>query len=139
MPKFIRKARRVTVTSLVRVFDYADEPGSGFSFPCDEKGLSRADGKPLNIGARANYAACLAGVVGGHAVIDRGIERHEHRYNEPAIIACVACGKSVTLDHDSARCRCGRYYSLSGQALSDPSNWGEETGETAADILGPRR
>jgi hypothetical protein len=139
MPNYLRHAHRVITVSFTRSFDYADEPGSGFSFPCDANGRIGEKGKPLNAGAKANYQACLAGVVDGRKVVDRGLMRREHSYLEPAIIACVDCGKAVTLDHDAARCKCGRYYNLSGQALSDPKNWGEETGETAADILGPRR
>ena len=139
MPTYLRHSKRVNVVSYVRSFDYVGEPGSGFSFPCDEGGRLGEDGKPLNRTAQANYEACLRGAVNGVKVIDKGIERREHSYVEPAIIACVDCGKKVTLDHDAARCSCGRYYNLSGQPLSDPSNWGEETGETATDILGPRR
>ena len=139
MPNYLKPSKRVTVVSYARSFDYADEPGSGFSFPCDERGRLGKDGKPLNRTAKANYEACLRGAVDGHKVVDKGVVRREHSYVEPAIIACVDCGKPVTLNRDTERCRCGRYYNLSGQALSGPSNWGEETGENAADILGPRR
>jgi hypothetical protein len=140
MPNYLKPSKRVTVVSYARSFDYADEPGAGFSFPCDEQGhVHGTDGKPLNRGAKANYAACQRGAVDGHKVIDRGIVRREHSHIEPAVIACVDCRRQVTLTHDAVRCKCGRYYNLSGQALSDPSAWGEETGESAADILGPRR
>jgi hypothetical protein len=137
MPNYLRRSQRITVVEYARSFDYANTPGAGFSFPCDEHG--KLSGKALNPGARANYEACLRGAVNGQAVIDRGVERREHSYTEPAVIACVDCRRAVTLDHDAVRCKCGRYYNLFGQALSDPSNWGEETGETAADILGPHR
>jgi hypothetical protein len=32
-------------------------------------------------------------------------------------------------------CECGRDYNWGGQLLAPRSQWGEETGETAADIL----
>jgi hypothetical protein len=138
MITFVRKARRVTEIGYARSFVYADDRGAGFSFPCDKNGQSLRDAK-LNAAAQANYAACLKGSVNGHKVIDRGIVSRENRYNEPSVIVCVSCRKHVTLNSNTNRCSCGRYYNLSGQPLSDPSNWGEETGETAADILGPRR
>jgi hypothetical protein len=141
MPTFIRPAKRITEYNYSRVFDDADQPGSGFGFPCDEQGrLLRLSerGQPLNESARANYAACLQGTVNGRQVVDRGVRRYENRYTQPAIIACENCSRPVVLSSDTVLCeRCGRYYNLSGQSLSDPSNWGEETGETAADILGP--
>jgi hypothetical protein len=138
MPTFIRPVKRITEYSYSRVFDHVGQAGSGFGFPCDEQGNLLDDKeRPLNASARANYAACLTGSVNGYPVADRGIERYTNRYTEPAIIECVDCRRAVTLTHDAVRCACGRYYNLSGQALSDPSNWGEETGETATDILGP--
>ena len=56
-------------------------------------------------------------------------------YAEPAIGLCV-CGQKVELDGFTNTCdSCGRDYNSSGQMLADRSQWGEETGETAADIL----
>jgi hypothetical protein len=53
----------------------------------------------------------------------------------PALLECV-CGHRLELWAFTNTCaRCGRDYNQSGQALAPRSQWGEETGETAADIL----
>ena len=139
MPTFLRPVKRITEYSYSRVFNHVDQLGSGFGFLCDEQGnLLNEKQHPLSEVTRLNYAACLSGEVNGYRVVDRGIKRYENRYIQPAIIACVDCNRPVVLSRDAVSCeQCGRYYNLSGQALSDPSNWGEETGESTADILGP--
>ena len=48
---------------------------------------------------------------------------------------CCECGKLVTLTSFTNTCDCGRDYNMSGQQLAPRSQWGEETGETAGDIL----
>lgn len=46
-----------------------------------------------------------------------------------------ACGQSVACKGFTNTCGgCGTQYNMSGQLLADPSQWGEETGETASDI-----
>ena len=45
------------------------------------------------------------------------------------------CGRKVRLLEFTNTCRCGRDYNMSGQLLAPRSQWGEETGETAEDIL----
>lgn len=54
----------------------------------------------------------------------------------PISIACV-CG--FMLDHPGAGrdavCSCGREYNSGGQLLAPREQWGEETGETAADYF----
>lgn len=44
------------------------------------------------------------------------------------------CGRTHELTNANgmgdSRCVCGQWRNASGQALVDPSNWGEETGET---------
>jgi hypothetical protein len=137
MATFLRPSKRVTRVTYDRHFEYADTPGAGFGFPCDEQGNLGDEDGALSELALANYAACLAGEINGYKMIDCGIRRFENIYTEPAMIECVDCQRVVILAYDAVHCECGRYYNLSGQALSDPSNWGEETGETAADILGP--
>lgn len=56
------------------------------------------------------------------------------RYIEPAVGKCD-CGGLVSLEGFTNACSCGRLYNMSGQELSDPRFWGEETGEHPADIL----
>lgn len=48
---------------------------------------------------------------------------------------CDECGERVCLDGFTNTCDCGADYNMSGQRLADRSQWGEETGETLADIL----
>lgn len=47
---------------------------------------------------------------------------------------CV-CGEEVEFSRFTNTCECGRDYNWAGQELACRSQWGEETGETAADIL----
>lgn len=44
------------------------------------------------------------------------------------------CGETVRLDRFTNTCNCGREYNMDGSLLAPRSQWGEETGETAADI-----
>jgi len=51
------------------------------------------------------------------------------KHYEPPIIKCT-CSRHLTLHSSlSNKCECGRFYNGSGQLLSHPRNWGEETGE----------
>lgn len=54
--------------------------------------------------------------------------------DEPAIGKC-ACGREVELWGFTNTCACGADYNSAGQRLAPREQWGEETGETAADIL----
>jgi hypothetical protein len=48
---------------------------------------------------------------------------------------CDGCGRRVELDAFTCPCECGCDYNMDGWLLTDRAQWGEETGETAADIL----
>lgn len=53
----------------------------------------------------------------------------------PKTIQC-ACGSSVACNGFTNTCSgCGADYNMSGQLLASRSQWGEETGESADDIL----
>jgi Zn finger protein HypA/HybF involved in hydrogenase expression len=54
-------------------------------------------------------------------------------------LPCKVCGHKVTLwDSFLNTCEnCGTDYNGCGQVLAPRSQWGEETGESLADILGP--
>lgn len=70
-----------------------------------------------------------------HAVC---VEREADRATPTKRIRC-ACGRWLELDDPMTNtCACGADYNGSGQRLAPREQWGEETGETAADILGPR-
>ena len=56
-------------------------------------------------------------------------------YRSPAIGQCL-CGAEVELEGFTNACnRCDRDYNSAGQLLAPRSQWGEETGESASDIL----
>lgn len=63
-------------------------------------------------------------------------QRNAEYFGSPAVGRCH-CGGDVELDGFTCTCDdCGRDYSRSGQELAPRSQWGEETGESLADILG---
>ena len=45
------------------------------------------------------------------------------------------CGRGVECIGFTNTCDCGRDYNMSGELLAPRSQWGEETGESVADIL----
>ena len=45
------------------------------------------------------------------------------------------CGRDVEFSKFTNTCECGADYNMSGQQLAPRSQWGEETGESLADIL----
>jgi len=53
---------------------------------------------------------------------------------ERKTVTC-SCGRSVYCSGFTNTCECGADYNMSGQRLADRSQWGEETGETADDII----
>lgn len=48
---------------------------------------------------------------------------------------CNSCEREVELIDFTNTCECGIDYNSSGQQLAHRSQWGEETGESASDIL----
>lgn len=52
-----------------------------------------------------------------------------------AVGECVRCRRHVTLAGFTNTCDCGADYNGSGDLLASREQWGEETGETVADIL----
>ena len=72
----------------------------------------------------------------GVKIIDEGVDRNEWSYWEPGILRC-ACGAEVEILRVMTNTcdKCHRDYNSSGQLLAPREQWGEETGETASDIL----
>lgn len=126
--KIIKNRQRVTKVSYDLVFDFVGCPGSGFAFPCDEKG----DVFPMNSAAAENFRKCA---MGEYDVENKGVRKYEHSYWEDAIGRCVRCRAEVILYGFTNTCRCGADYNVSGQLLAPRSQWGEETGESASDIV----
>lgn len=129
--KILTESKTETFVSYSRDFRYASDPGAGFGFPCDKNGSVQS----LNPAAQENFEACLKGEVRGEKVIDLGISQHQNTYRSAAIGKCDDCGKKVELSSFTNTCQCGADYNSFGQHLAPRSQWGEETGETASDIL----
>ena len=107
-------------------------PGHGFGFPALESGeidMSAIQNRPA---ALANYNKCVnreIDVTGPH------FKSWERRIRQDAIGLCD-CGCEVTLDRFTNTCDgCNRDYNGSGQLLAPRSQWGEETGESYADLM----
>lgn len=68
-------------------------------------------------------------------VINRGqIRPQDEGGTIPMVIECD-CGRKLELWAFTNTCQCGKDYNQAGQHLAPRIQWGEETGETAADIL----
>ena len=135
--RILKKREYVTAVTYTHQFNYkeygSEEFRYGFGFDCAEDGtVDRSKLKPNGL---KNYEACLTGQVNGKAVVDLGITRYDTSHTEPAIGECNHCKREVTLSQFTNTCDCGTDYNMSGQELAPRSQWGEETGETADDIL----
>ena len=128
--KIISHRQILESVTFEQFFEYNDDPSGGFCFPCNEEG--EIDLESMNPAARNNLAECLF----SKDVTWKGVQRFEHRYSEPAIGLCP-CGAEVCLSGFTNTCyHCERDFNMSGQELAPRSQWGEETGESVADILG---
>ena len=112
-------------------FDNLNCPGAGWSFECDEAGNVDEDALPPAALANLNDCRKRMNPCGPGRII-----RTPWSYTHPSVGQCDRCSAEVLLQHAQNTCRCGAWYNMAGQALRDPEYWGEETGETAADILG---
>lgn len=131
--KIIRQRERITNTSYHRSFNWRDELGSGFNFPCDKDG--NIDFDSMQPAGKANYYKCINAE---YDVIDNGVEVYNNSYMQPAIGLCNNCGIEVQLHGSTNTCeKCNTDYNLFGQELAPRSQWGYETGETEWDILNP--
>lgn len=121
--KIIKQRERVTDIYYTHDFYWKDDPSGGFTFPCDENGVSLQ----LNPCAVNNYKKCINGE---YDVIDQGIIKHTSNYMSAAIGVC-SCGCKVELSNFTNTCdRCGKDYGMNGNLLAPRSQWGCETGES---------
>lgn len=67
-------------------------------------------------------------------VMEYKFEEWDTRERAYVIVRCD-CGQELTCDDFTNTCDCGTDYNWSGHRLAPREQWGEETGETAADIL----
>ncbi len=63
------------------------------------------------------------------------IQTYGKHIHTPAVGECNRCGADVHLYGFTNTCECGADYNMSGQELAPREQWGEETGESLADIL----
>lgn len=140
-------------------FTYIGAGGIGCAFNCDKDG--NVDLSKLQPAALATYKEAMSGKVvlwtgckyqadedgeyhripgTGHQVTytvsEGSIVNYGAWHTEPAVGKCNHCGRKVYLYGFTNTCDCGTDYNMSGQELAHRSQWGEETGETLADILG---
>ena len=128
MMKIIRKRQSGVAESFSLFYEYVDERNAGCAFDCDERGHVNVD--ELHPAAWANmWQASWS-----PAYRAPRVQRFATRWYEPAIGQC-GCGREVALRGFTNTCQCGADYNQSGQRLAAREGWGEETGETAADIL----
>lgn len=127
--EFIRERERITSVSYSHLYEWRDCPGAGFSFDCDARGKI---GK-LNPVAAESYRKCQDGT---YDVVDKGIQRYEHSYWEPAAVRCD-CRAVIYLDDAMYNTcpRCGLACNGSGQRLRPIEDWEPEDRYA---VLGPQ-
>ena len=129
MMKRISDGYSVTRVGYSHEYNYEGHEGWGFTFEVD------ANDNPIDLApeGRINWDKCHEGKADGRKVIDMGIRRNEREERHPAIGRCD-CGRTHAMGCGDIYCPCGKIYNSGGQELCDPSLWGEETGESPADI-----
>jgi hypothetical protein len=127
--EIISKRERVEVAKFALGYRWRDDPQAGFGFDCDENGNVLLD--QMGEAALDNLRKCEDGT---YDVVRVGVENFSYSYINHAVGKC-SCGREVTLAYFTNACECGRDYNSSGMLLAHRSQWGEETGESLADIL----
>ncbi len=137
MSRLIKQRERVRESVTRHEYVFSHDPaqagifpprGGWYGFKCDAAGtVDRASLAPL---ARHNFDYCC--LMRPWGFVAEYQERHE--YDDPGLIQCD-CGCEVEVyDWRDVECeRCHREYNSAGQLLAPRSQWGEETGECAAD------
>lgn len=102
------------------VFD--DGRGNGFGFPCDKDG--KPDDDMMDV-AKDNYNWCMANP-GRFERFNRVIH-HKRSWWNPRTAVCE-CGDEFYLQNEymgACECpNCGKWYSLNGDELLPPDEWG---------------
>ena len=106
-------------------FDYRDDSGGGFTFPCDASGSLKVN--EMTKEAQANYYKCLLDDT--KRFYEPYIKTHTHHWVEPAVGECV-CGEEVVLENQymgACQCpKCGQWYNIYGQSLIPPEYWEDD-------------
>ena len=103
-------------------FDRKDDPGCGFTFPCDENGnLSE-----LNPAAAGSYQFCIDNSKYFH---EPRIKKHQESIKHGKLIKCD-CGEIFELyPYYMGACecpKCEKWYNIFGQELKNPNLWEED-------------
>ena len=134
MPKIIRNTRHVDCIEYSLSYSYPGT-GAGYGFDCDSEGNVLEEA--LSPAAMENLTYCRRAVLTGELICD-GVKDYTRTVRLSRVIQCD-CRREVELDDAWLNtCECGRDYSGNGDLLAPRSQWGEETGESLADIIGPR-
>jgi hypothetical protein len=127
MSKIISERKTVEEIYYRLDFEYPNEKGCGFSFPCDKDGNLSDD---MQQAAIDNYNWCIANP---DKINNLGVQKHINRYRQPAILLCD-CGEKIELYGNTNTCdKCEADYNMFGQKLAPRSQWGYETGESWCD------
>jgi len=118
--QIINKREKVHVEQYSLVFNWRDQSGAGFSFPCTKDGKLLWNEIPLT--AIESLQACLKGQID---VVPVGVQDHSFEYWLDAVGRCSTCGKDVLLENPfTNECgRCGALYNGFGQELAPRSQW----------------
>lgn len=122
MSRILRPSIYHEDVAYVLSYDWADNPGAGFGFDCNERGEVLTAGMPEV--ALENLRKCQNGQ---HKVSAPRIQRSVNRWKEPAVLRCD-CGAEVELwDALTNSCeQCDRNYNMSGQKLAPVEQWEAE-------------
>jgi hypothetical protein len=130
MIKIIQRREIIETVTYSLFFELRGKEGAGYAFDCDKAG--NIDMGKLHANALANLGACQDGTFN---VFAGYVQEFRHSYRQPAIGECD-CGEHVQLYGFTNTCdNCEADYNMSGQRLAPREQWGEETGESLADIL----
>ena len=103
-------------------FDRKDDPGAGFSFPCDEEGNTLN----LNEAAQENLEYCIRN---SDVFYPKKVVKHIDRYKHRETGRC-SCGEEFELINQylgACQCpKCEKWYNLFGQELLPPDQWGDD-------------
>jgi hypothetical protein len=122
--QIIRQREEVEVISCFHSFKNKNNNTCGYVFYCSPTGILNTDAdinKIKTLREDQNYTY-------------EGIQITRYSYIEPKVGICE-CGREIELEHFTNTCECGRDYNSSGQELAPREQWGEETGESLAEIL----
>lgn len=104
-------------------FDYRDNSGGGFTFPCNQQGEILREEMPQT--AIDNYHRCLK----DNRLSSPYVLPHRSYWVEPAVGECF-CGEQVVLENQymgACQCpECGQWYNIYGQSLIPPEYWEDD-------------